>query len=258
MRKTITDLLKQKGKSPLVVITAYDAPMAALVDSAVDAVLVGDSLGMVVQGHDSTLPVTLEDVLYHTRMVARGVRSAFLIADLPFMSYQVSVEQAVRSAGRLVQEGGAQAVKLEGGADFAEHVRAIARCGIPVAGHLGLTPQSIHALGGYGKRAKADAEARHLLEDAQALEAAGLTLLVLENIPHDLAREVTAALKIPTIGIGAGPHCDGQVQVLHDLLGLFPDFQPRHAVRYLEGGKAIREAVEKYAGDVRAGRLVSR
>ncbi|MDH4246859.1 MAG: 3-methyl-2-oxobutanoate hydroxymethyltransferase [Deltaproteobacteria bacterium] len=258
MRTSIQTLQQKKGNTPIVMITAYDAPLAALVDQAVDAILVGDSLGMVVQGQESTLPVTLDEMVYHTRLAGRGSKTAFLAADLPFMSYQVSVEQALRSAGRLVQEGGAQAVKLEGGVEYVPHVRALVRCGIPVVGHLGLTPQSIHVFGGYGKRAKEEAEAKKLREDARALEEAGLALLVLENIPHELAREVTALLQIPTIGIGAGPHCDGQVQVLHDLLGLFPEFRPRHAVRYLEGGKAIREAVETYAAEVRSGRMLSR
>ncbi|MDH5753037.1 MAG: 3-methyl-2-oxobutanoate hydroxymethyltransferase, partial [Deltaproteobacteria bacterium] len=187
----------------------------------------------------------------------RGSQQAALLADLPFMSYQASVEDAVRNAGRLAKEAGAQAVKLEGGREFAEHIRAITASGLPVMGHLGLTPQSIHHFGGYGKQGKTEQAATRLLEDARIMEEAGMVMVVLENIPHQLARDITDALKVPTIGIGAGPHCDGQVQVLHDLLGLIPDFRPRHAVRYAEHGQSTREAISRYAEDVRSGNFVS-
>lgn len=257
MRKTLTALRKLKGETPIVMITAYDATMAALVDPHVDAILVGDSLGMVVQGHDSTLPVTLDEMVYHTRLVARGSAQALLIGDLPFGSYQASVSDAMHAAARLMKEGGAQAVKLEGGQAVCPQVRALSEAGIPVVGHLGLTPQSIHAFGGFGKRAKEAGEAKRLLEDALALQEAGAGMVVLENIPHDLAADLTAKLAMPTIGIGAGPRCDGQVQVFHDLLGLIPEFTPRHAVQYMAGGKSMGEAVQAYAADVRTGKLVS-
>jgi len=258
MRRTISQLQQQKGGTPIVMVTAYDATMAALVDEAADTILIGDSLGMVVQGHDNTLPVTLDEMLYHTRMVARGTQHAFLVADLPFLSYQTGTEDTLRAAGRLLKEGAAQAVKLEGGRVVLPQVQALVGFGIPVVGHLGLTPQSINLFGSHAKRAKAEDAAKALLDEARALEDAGLAMLVLENIPHELAAQVTAALRIPTIGIGAGPQCDGQVQVFHDLMGLLPDFLPRHAQRYTECGRHIREAMARYAEDVRAGRFVSR
>ena len=257
MRKTIPGLKKMKGETPIVMVTAYDATMARLVDQAVDAILVGDSLGMVVQGRDSTLPVTLEEMVYHTGMVYRGSESAVIIADLPFLSFQPSVELAVLSAGKCLKEASAQAVKLEGGGPVLPQVRAITDYGIPVVAHLGLTPQGVNSFGGYGKQAKNEPAAGKLLEEAQALEEAGASLLVLENIPHDLAGRVTEALAIPTIGIGAGPSCDGQVQVFHDLLGLIPDFLPRHAKRYDETGKSIVDAIARYAQDVRQNKFVS-
>lgn len=258
MRKTITQLQKLKGQSPFVMVTAYDATMAMLVDPQVDAILIGDSLGMVVQGHDNTLPVTLDEIVYHTQMVCRGSREALIVADLPFMSFQASVEDALRSGGRLLKEGGAQAVKLEGGAESAPQVRALVAAGIPVIGHLGLTPQSINLFGGWGKQGKGDAAGKKLLEDAKALEAAGMAMVVLECIPHELAAQATEALRIPTIGIGAGPHCDAQVQVFHDLVGLIPGFKPRHAQRFAECGRDIQQAVAQYAGAVRAGTFISR
>ncbi|HKI97844.1 MAG TPA: 3-methyl-2-oxobutanoate hydroxymethyltransferase [bacterium] len=258
MRRTLTELQRMKGQTPIVMVTAYDATLARLVDASVDAILVGDSLGMVVQGRDSTVPVTLDEMVYHTRMVARGSEQALLVGDLPFMSYQPSVELALLSAGRLLKEGHAQAVKLEGGEAVVPAVRALVAAGVPVVGHLGLTPQSINVFGGFGKRGKSDTEARRLLDDAKALEAAGLGMLVLENIPHALAEEVTGALAIPTIGIGAGPHCDGQVQVLHDLVGLIPEFTPRHAQRLTDAGEQIRGAVSTYAEQVRKGTFLSR
>jgi 3-methyl-2-oxobutanoate hydroxymethyltransferase len=258
MRRTLPQLRAMKPGTPIVMATAYDAGQARLIDEAVDGILVGDSLGMVVQGHDSTLPVTLDEMVYHARMVVRGSRQACIVGDLPFMSYQASVEDAMHAAGRLIKEAGVQAVKLEGGAHVLPQVRALAAAGIALVGHIGLTPQAIGALGGYGKRGKSDGEAARIRDEALALEEAGLSLLVLENIPHALAREVTTSLRIPTIGIGAGPHCDGQIQVFHDLFGLDPDFAPRHAVRYAEAGRDIRAAAGRYAEDVRVGKFVSK
>ncbi|MBI4083640.1 MAG: 3-methyl-2-oxobutanoate hydroxymethyltransferase [Candidatus Lambdaproteobacteria bacterium] len=258
MQRAIRHLVAQKGKSPIVMVTCYDATMARLVDEAVDCLLVGDSLGMVIQGDESTLAVTLDQVVYHTRMVARGSTHAVVIADLPFMSYQPSVEEAVRSAGRCLKEGLAHGVKVEGGTPVLPQVRALVGYGIPVVGHLGVTPQSIHALGGYGKKGKTEAEAARLMEESLALQEAGASMLVLENVPHELAKSITARLDILTIGIGAGPHCDGQVQVFHDLFGLMPDYTPRHAKRYTEAGRTIQQAIRQYAEEVRAGTFISK
>ncbi len=260
MSNTIT-LFRDSKKSgrPLALVTAYDATMAALARAAgVDALLVGDSLGMVVQGGDNTLSVTLDEMIYHTRLVVRGAPDMFVITDLPFMSYQVSPEDALRSAGLVLKEGRAQAVKLEGGEEITPQVRTLIAAGIPVMAHLGLQPQSIHLYGGYGKRGKTAAERRELLAGARLLQDAGAFALVLENIPHDLAAEITRALEMPTIGIGAGPACDGQVQVFHDLLGLQPDFKPRHAKRYAEAGQAIIEGLARFVQEVRDGSFVSR
>lgn len=236
-------------------ITAYDYPSARLVEQAgIPVILVGDSLGSVVLGYDSTIPVTLEDILYHTRAVVRGTEKAIVVADMPFMSYQANADEAVRNAGRLLQEGGATAVKLEGGAHVAPLVRRMVECGIPVMGHLGLTPQSVNQFGGHKVQGKTPAAAAKLLNDARALEEAGAFAIVLETIPAPLARAVTERLTIPTIGIGAGPHCDGQVQVLHDLLGIYDDRRPlRHAKRYAVLGETIREAVRSYIGEVEGG-----
>jgi len=245
---------QRKGGDKLVVVTAYDATFARLVEQAgVDAILVGDSLGMVIQGHDSTLPVTLEHVIYHTRCVATGLRHTHLIGDLPFMSYQVSVEEAVRNAGRLVKEGGAHAVKLEGGERSAAAIRRIVQAGIPVMGHVGLTPQSVHQFGGYRIQGREEAAARMLVEDALAVVDAGIYSLVLEGIPADVAREITGQVSVPTIGIGASAHCDGQVLVLYDLLGMDDDFNPKFLKKYETLSDRIREAVKRYAGDVREG-----
>lgn len=245
--------MKARGER-IVSVTAYDYPTARLVDQAgADLILVGDSLGMVVLGHESPVPVTLEDILHHLKAVVRAQPKALVVADLPFLTYQVSEEQALVNAGRLIQEGGAGAVKLEGGAPVVPTVRRITEIGIPVVAHLGLTPQSIHALGGWRVQAKTPDSARRLLEDARALEDAGACALVLESVPSEVAEVVTAALHIPTIGIGAGPKCDGQVQVFHDLVGLFEWFVPRHTRRYADLGAAIRDAVTRYAEDVRGG-----
>lgn len=242
------------SRRPIVMVTAYDTPSARLVDEAgVDAILVGDSVGMTVLGYDSTLPVTMDEMVTATAAVSRGTRRSLVVADMPFMSYQASVADGVRNAGRLVAEGGAQAVKLEGGAPVAETVRRIVEAGVPVMGHLGLTPQSVNTMGGYKVQAKQAAQAMRLLEDAKALQDAGSFAIVLECIPAELASLVTAELHVPTIGIGAGGGCDGQVQVFHDLLGLGGDFVPRHAKRFADVGTVIREAVSEYADEVRDG-----
>ncbi len=240
------------ARRPIVIVTAYDAPSARMVDAAgVDAILVGDSLGMVVLGHESTLPVTMDDMLHHTRAVSRGTSHALVIADMPFMSFQVTPDDALRNAGRFMAEAGAHAVKLEGGASVAPTVARIVGAGIPVMGHVGLTPQSVHQLGGYRVQAKEAAAGIALIEDCLALQDAGAFAVVLECIPAELAALVTEELEIPTIGIGAGVGCDGQVQVFHDILGLGGEFTPKHARRYAEIGAAITEAVASYADDVR-------
>ncbi|MBK8977612.1 MAG: 3-methyl-2-oxobutanoate hydroxymethyltransferase [Planctomycetes bacterium] len=242
------------ARERIVVLTAYDHAFARLLDEAgVDVLLVGDSLGMVVQGEPTTLTVTLDHMVYHTQLVARAARRAMVVADMPFLSYQTGPVDALRSAGRLVQEGRAQAVKLEGGRSVLPQVQAIVDAGVPVMGHLGLTPQSVHQFGSYRTRGTDPAERARILTDASALEEAGAFSIVLEKIPADLAAEVTQRLSIPTIGIGAGPHCAGQVLVVHDLLGLFDAFRPRFVRRYRELGAEIRAAVSEYAADVRAG-----
>ncbi len=258
-RLTVSDLRKMKGAGEkIAMVTAYDAAMARLVDDAgADAILVGDSLGMVFQGHDSTLPVTIDHMIYHTAAVRRGLgRSrgrAHLTADMPFGSYQASADDAVRSAMRLVAEGGAEAVKLEGGSDYVDVIRRIVRAGVPVMGHVGLTPQSVHAIGGYVVQGKDAEKAHRLLRDARALEQAGCFAMVLECIPAELARFITGHVGIPTIGIGAGPHCDGQVLVVNDLLGVDGAFKPKFVKRYAELGGSIAGAVGAYVSDVRAG-----
>jgi 3-methyl-2-oxobutanoate hydroxymethyltransferase len=254
-RKSVLDLQRMKaGNQRIAMITAYDATTARLVDKAgVDIVLVGDSLGMVVQGHEDTLAVTMDDMIYHGRCAARGIQSAHLTIDMPFMSYQVSPTQALENAGRLVQEGGAQSVKLEGGARTVDAVRLIVEAGIPVMGHLGLTPQSIHALGGFKVQGRSDAESERLIEDAKLLEDAGVFSIVLEMIPAELAKDVTAAVHVPTIGIGAGPDTDGQVLVSNDLWGLDASFQPRFVKRYAELENPMVVAVQRYVSEVRDG-----
>ncbi len=249
--------MKQSGER-IAAVTAYDATAARLVAAAgVDVVLVGDSLGMVVQGQDSTLPVTLDQMAYHCAAVRRGLSRgdgrAHLVCDLPFGSYQASADDAVKASVRVVAEGGAESVKLEGGAEFAEVIRRIGRAGIPVMGHIGLTPQSVHKMGGYVVQGKDADRAQQLLRDARALEAAGCYALVLECVPTELARLITAQLAVPTIGIGAGPHCDGQVLVLNDVLGLDDAFTPRFVKRFAELGGAVQGAVAAYAAEVRAG-----
>jgi 3-methyl-2-oxobutanoate hydroxymethyltransferase len=254
---TLPDILARKGRGArITMLTAYDATFARLCDQAgVDMLLVGDSLGMVIQGLPNTLPVTLDEVIYHTRAVARGARRAHVVGDMPFMSYQASVDQAVANAGRLIKEGGAESVKLEGGEAVAEVVRRCVRVGIPVLGHVGLTPQSVHAMGGFKVQGKTEAEARRVMADAKALEEAGAYGVVLEGVPRQLGAEITRALKIPTIGIGAGPECDGQVLVLYDMLGLIDDFKPRFVRRFESLALRVRTAVEEYVTDVSNGRF---
>jgi 3-methyl-2-oxobutanoate hydroxymethyltransferase len=242
----------KKRQQRIPMLTAYDYPTARLIDGAgIPIILVGDSLGTTVLGYENTIPVTLDDVLHHTRAVVRGAQRALVVADLPFLTYLISPDQALQNAGRLVQEGGAQAVKLEGA--LVETVRRLVGAGIPVQGHLGLTPQSLLKLGGYRVQGRTAAAAERLLDDARRLQDAGVFSLVLELVPAHLARTITQALTIPTIGIGAGPYCDGQVQVIHDLLGLDPSFHPRHARRYANLADTIVDAINRYAGDVRDG-----
>ena len=249
--------LKRRGE-PIACVTAYDFPTARLADEAgVDIVLVGDSVGPVLLGYESTLPVTMDDMLHHTRAVTRARPSALVVADMPFMSYQVSVEQAVLNAGRLVQEGGADAVKLEGGERVTGAVRRIVEVGIPVMGHLGLTPQSVLALGGYRVQARGEADQERLLSEAKLLEASGCFSVVLEGIPARLGAAVSRELQIPTIGIGAGPSCDGQVLVSHDLLGMFLGHTPKFVRRYAELAPEIRAAYQRYIADVKARRFPS-
>jgi 3-methyl-2-oxobutanoate hydroxymethyltransferase len=254
-RVSITDLkaMKKRGER-FAMITAYDYPSAKLVEEAgVPIILVGDSLAMVVLGYDSTIPVTMDEMLHHVKAVVRGTRKAHVVADLPFMSYQTGPEDALRNAGRMLKEGGAQSVKLEGGIRSAESVRQLVSAGIPVMGHLGLTPQSVNQFGGYKVQGKTPAAAIKLINDALALQEAGAYAVVLETVPAQLADTITEELSIPTIGIGAGPHCDGQVQVFHDLLGLFQDFTPKHAKRYAEAGQTMKDAVAAYVAEVREG-----
>lgn len=254
-RIRIPELKAKKGRGEkIAMLTAYDATMARLFDRAgVDALLVGDSLGMVVLGFDTTLPVTMAAMIHHTQAVVRGTDRALVIADMPFLTYQVSVEEAVRNAGRLLQEGGAAAVKLEGGRAVIDVVTRLVDVGIPVMGHLGLLPQSIHQIGGYRRSATEPSDAKVLVEDAEALERAGAFAIVLESIPGDLAAEVTHGLSVPTIGIGAGPGCDGQILVSHDMLGLFDRFVPPFVEQYAQLSSVVTTAVESYVADVRAG-----
>lgn len=249
---TVPDFTSARSRGvKLAVLTAYDYTFAKLLDRAgIDALLVGDSLGMVIQGHETALTVTLEEMIYHTRLVARGSKHALIIADMPFMSYQVSAQQALANAGRLVKEGRAHAVKLEGGQRTADAIRAITTSDIPVMGHVGLTPQSVHRFGGF--RVQRDAE--RLIDDALAVQEAGAFSIVLECVPAELAAKITSRLRIPTIGIGAGPNCDGQVLVAHDMLGLFEEIRPRFVKRYAELGQAIGQAAEEYCREVRSGK----
>ena len=260
-RVTTADLKQMKAEGRrIVMLTAYDAPMAHFVEAAgVPAILVGDSVGNTVLGYENTLPVTVDDILRHTQAVVRGTRRAIVIADMPFLSYQVSNERALLNAGQLIQEGGAQGVKLEGGKQTVTVTAHLVDAGIPVMGHLGLTPQSVHQLGGYRAHGRTLAEAEELQSDALALERAGAFALVLESVPATLAQKITESISIPTIGIGAGVHCDGQIQVLHDLLGLNPHaVHPRHAKAYAKLGDEMRAAVSHYVQDVESGTFPTR
>lgn len=251
---TAPEVQARKGSGPpIAMVTAYDFTMARLLDEAgVDMLLVGDSLGMVVQGLANTIPVTLDEIAYHGRAVARGAARAHVVGDMPFMSYQVSATQAVESAGKLLKDGAVESVKLEGGEDFAEHVWRIVRAGVPVMGHVGLMPQSVHALGGFKVQGRGQDAGAKVLADAKAIEEAGAYALVLEAIPPDLAEEVTAAVGIPTIGIGAGAGCDGQVLVCTDLLGMSREHSPRFAKRYAELGDAVVAATRQYVEEVQS------
>lgn len=255
MKNTVLTFLeaKQAGRK-LSLLTAYDYSTAKLMDEAgVNGILVGDSVGMVALGYKDTLPVTMEEMIHHSRAVSRGVTNTLLITDMPFLSYQTSVRDAVLNAGRLVKEGGAHAVKLEGGREFCPQIRAIVEASIPVMGHLGLTPQSVHMLGGFKVQGKSEETARKLLADAKALEAAGAFAIVLEGIPAKLAALITKAAGIPTIGIGAGKECDGQILVYQDMLGMFSDFTPKFVKRYADLGPVMRNAFAEYIAEVQDG-----
>ena len=256
---TIPSLIKMKKKGKkIAMITAYDYPTALLVDRAgVDVVLVGDSLGMVVLGYESTIPVTLEDIIHHTKAVSRAVKRALVVADMPFITFNVSVEEAIRNAGRLIKEGGAEAVKLEGGEEVKHVVKALVDAGIPVMGHIGLTPQRIAMYGGYHVRGKSVTVARKLIRDAKALDEAGVFSIVLELMTAEVAKVITEEVSVPTIGIGAGPYCDGQVLVFHDMLGLFERFTPRFVKKYANLGEIILNAVQEYVKEVKAGEFPS-
>jgi 3-methyl-2-oxobutanoate hydroxymethyltransferase len=253
---SIPDLVAMKAAGrPIVMLTCYDATFGRLLDrSGIDVILVGDSVNQVVAGHDSTLGATLEQLIYHASAVRRGVPTLPIVVDLPFMTYQVSVEEAIRNAGRVLQRSGCNAVKLEGGAAMAPTVRALVERGIPVVGHLGLTPQSVNVMGGYRVQGRDQDDAARMLEDARALEASGASLLVLELVPTVLATRISEALRIPTVGIGAGSGCDGQVLVLHDMLGLNEGFNPKFLRKFADLAGPVQDAVRAYAADVRARR----
>ncbi len=255
MKITIQDLIKKKqAKKKISMLTAYDYPFAKIVDEAeIDAILVGDSLAMVVQGLENTLPVTMDEMIYHTKMVSKAATRAMVIGDMPYLSYQISVEDAIRNAGRFLKEGGAQAVKLEGGRDVEEIVKALTKAEIPVMSHIGLTPHAIYRMGGYKVQGKTEKAAQRLIEDAKILEDAGAFSLLLEAIPADLAKKITDELSIPTIGIGAGPSCDGQILVLHDVIGLFERFLPKFAKRYTNLKDNAATALKLYKKEVEEG-----
>ena len=255
MRLTIKNLQDMKARGEKIpMMTAYDYTSGKLLEQAgIPLMLVGDSLGMVVLGYDSTVPVTMDDMLHHIKTVVRGTEKAHIVGDLPFMSYHAEVSEAIRNAGRILKEGGAQSIKLEGGQEMAETVNRIVKSGIPVMGHVGLTPQSVNQLGGYRVQGKTISDAIRLMEDTRALEEAGAYAVVLECVPAALAQMITDRLSIPTIGIGAGAGCDGQVQVLHDFLGLFTDFLPKHARRYANLAETIQAAASQYISDVHLG-----
>jgi len=256
---TILDIYKKKAEGrKITMLTAYDYPTAQIVDQAgIDMILVGDSLGMVVQGVSSTLPVTMDEMIYHTKMVSRGAVSAMVVGDMPFLSYQTQKAEAVRNAGRFLKEAGAEAVKLEGGTQMAEAIRTIVDAGIPVMAHIGLTPQYMHTLGGFKVQGKDEATREKILADARSVQDAGAFSVVLEAMPASLAKEIQTMLNIPTIGIGAGPDCDGQVLVLHDLLGLFDRFTPKFVKKYVNLKDQALKAVKEYKQDVENGKFPS-
>lgn len=258
-KTTILDIYKKKAEAKkITMLTAYDYPTARIVDQAgIDMILVGDSLGMVVQGAASTLSVTMDEMIYHTKMVSRAALSALVVGDMPFMSYQTAVEEAVLNAGRFLKEADAEAVKLEGGSQMADVIRAVVNAGIPVMAHIGLTPQYVHALGGFKVQGKDEAAREKILADARAVEDAGAFSVVLEAVPLSLAKEIHSLLRIPTIGIGAGPYCDGQVLVLHDLLGLFDRFTPKFVKQYANLKQVALDAIKEYKEEVESGRFPS-
>lgn len=256
-RFTTSDFLKAKREGrKITMLTAYDYTTAKLVDEGgIDSILVGDSLGMVMLGYENTLQVTLDDILHHTKAVARGAKRALIIADMPFLTYHVSVEETVKNAGRLIQEGGAHAVKLEGGRNVIDKIKALVDAQIPVCGHIGLTPQSVNVFGGFKVQGKNIEDAKAILDDAKLLEEAGVFAIVLEAIPSALAKIITESISVPTIGIGAGKECDGQVLVIQDMLGLYSDFTPKFVKKYRELGKEIKNAVIEYVEEVQEGKF---
>ena len=255
---SVTFKESKKNGEKLTMLTAYDYTTAKLLDeSGVDSILVGDSLGMVVLGYDDTLSVTMEDMIHHSAAVARGAKNALVITDMPFMSYQTSVYDAVVNAGRLVKEGKAQAVKLEGGIEFCEHIKAIVKASIPVCAHIGLTPQSINAFGGFKVQGKGKEEAQRLLDEARAVEEAGAFAVVLECVPAKLAKKISESISIPTIGIGAGAGCDGQVLVYQDMLAMYSDFKPKFVKQYAQIGSVMKDAFRQYIDEVKSGAFPS-
>lgn len=257
MKLTVPKLLEISSQRNLVVVTAYDYTMAKLLDPHVDIILVGDSLGMVVQGHENTLPVTVEHMIYHAQNVKRAIEHSHLVVDMPFMSYQTSSELALENSARLVKEGFAESVKLEGGKIFSNTIEKLVNSGIPVMGHLGLTPQSFHTMGGYKIQGRTEESQKQILEDAKILEQSGCYSIVLEGIPTPLAKQITESIKIPTIGIGAGPYCKGQVLVITDLLGMNVDFKPKFVKSYLNLSKEISEAIKNYSNEIITGKFPS-
>lgn len=256
-RVTTTKLARmKKDGEKITMLTAYDYTMAKILDEAgIDILLVGDSLGMVMLGYENTLPVTLDEMLHHTRAVTNGTENALVVADMPFMSYEVEISTAIHNAGMMIKESGAAAVKIEGGSEIGRTVEAMVKAKIPVMGHIGLTPQAIHQMGGYKVQGRNSEAAQKLLNDAQVLSKAGIFALVLECIPYQLAREITGSVEVPTIGIGAGPHCDGQVLVIHDILGLYEEIRPKFVKRYRELGSQIKGAVVEFIDEVREGKF---
>jgi 3-methyl-2-oxobutanoate hydroxymethyltransferase len=260
MKVTVQDFLKKKKEhKKIVMLTAYDFPFAQIVDEAgIDAILVGDSLAMVVQGLENTIPVTMDEMIYHAKMVSRAARNAMVIGDMPYLSYQISIEEAVRNAGRFLKEAGAQAVKLEGGREVADKVKAFSTAEIPVMSHIGLTPQALHRMGGYKVQGKTEGAAQRLIEDAKMLEDAGAFSLLIEAVPAELAHRITEEISIPTIGIGAGPYCDGQVLVIHDVLGLFERFTPKFVKKYGNLKEEALKAINAYKDEVTQGNFPDR